>query len=86
METLTLKINNPETILAISEAAETQRTTPEIYALELLETALLAKKPFEEIIEPIASSFDESGMNEEEFDALIEQAQQAVRAERRNGK
>ncbi|MGE0883521.1 MAG: hypothetical protein AB7P14_08265 [Blastocatellales bacterium] len=82
METLTLEIRNPETIHAISEAAKNQGMTPEVCALELLETALLARKPFEAIVEPIAQSFDESGMTEEEFDCLIEQAQKAVRADR----
>ena len=43
------------------ELVTSQGTTPEAAALELLETAVLAQKPFEEIVEPIARSFDESG-------------------------
>lgn len=54
--------------------------------MELLETAVLAQKPFEEIVEPIARSFDESGMSEEELDDLVTKTQNAVREERRRHK
>jgi len=54
--------------------------------LELLETMVLAQKPFEDIVEPIARSFDESGMSEEELDDLIKQTQTAIREERRRDK
>ena len=54
--------------------------------IELLETAVLAQKPFEEIVEPIARSFDESGMSEEELDDLVTKTQNAVREERRRHK
>jgi hypothetical protein len=47
----------------------------------LLETAVLAQKPFEQIVEPIAQSFDESGMSEEELDDLVEQTQTTIREE-----
>jgi hypothetical protein len=60
-------------------------TTPAA-ALELLETALLAQKPFEEIVEPIARSFDESGMSEEELDDLLIKTQKAVREKRPRNK
>ena len=77
MDSLVLEVRNPETVHAITETAKRQGTTPEAAALELLETAVLAQKPFEEIVEPIAKSFDESGMTEEELDDLIEQTIQA---------
>ena len=32
---------------------------------------VLAQQPFEEIVEPIARSFDESGMSEEELDGAL---------------
>ena len=86
MDTLTLEIRNPETVQAIAAAAARQGVTVEACALELLETALLAQRPFEEIVEPIAQSFDQSGMTEEELDDLINQAQQAVRESRRKAK
>ena len=86
MEGIVLEIRNPDTVHAIAEAARRQGTTPEAAALELLETAVLAQRPFEEIVEPIAKSFDESGMTEEELDDLITRATQAVRKEGRQNK
>jgi hypothetical protein len=81
MQSLIVKISNPETVHAIAQAAKRQGTTPEAAALELLETAVLAQKPFEQIVEPIARSFDEGGMLEEELDDLIRQTQKAIREE-----
>jgi len=86
MEGIILEIRNPDTVHAIAQAAKRQGTTPEAAALELLETAVLAQRPFEEIVEPIAKSFDESGMTEEELDDLIARATQAVRKEGRQNK
>jgi hypothetical protein len=86
MQTLVVKISNPETVHAIAEEAKRQGTTPEATALELLETAVLAQKPFEQIVQPIARSFDESGMSEEDLDDLVKQTQTAVREERRGNK
>ena len=55
MQSLVVKISNPDTVHAIAEAAKRQGTTPEAAALELLETAVLAQRPFEEIVEPRSS-------------------------------
>ena len=81
MESLVLEVSNPDTVHAIAEAAKRQGTTPEAAALELLETAVLAQRPFDEIVEPIAKSFDESGMTEEALDDLVARTTQAVRKE-----
>lgn len=86
MQSLVVEVKNPDTVHAIAEAAKRQGTTPEAAALELLETAVLAQKPFEEIVEPIARSFDETGMSEEELDDLVTKTQNAVREERRRHK
>jgi len=86
MQSLVVKISNPDTVHAIAEAAKRQGTTPEAAALELLETAVLAQKPFEQIVEPIAQSFDESGMSEEELDDLVKQTQTAIREDSRRNK
>ena len=86
MHSLVVEVRNPDTVHAIAETAKRQGTTPEAAALELLETAVLAQKPFEEIVEPIARSFDESGMSEEELDELVTTTQNAVREERRRHK
>ena len=79
MQNLVLEVCNPETVHAIAETAKRQGTTPDAAALELLETAVLAQRPFEEIVEPIARNFDESGMTEEELDELIERPEDANR-------
>jgi len=79
MQNLVLEVNNPETVHVIDETAKRQGITPEAAALELLETAVLAQRPFEEIVEPIAQSFDESGMTEEELDELTERHDHANR-------
>lgn len=81
MESLVLEVRNPDTVHAIAEAAKRQGTTPEAAGLELLETAVLAQRPFAEIVEPVAKSFDESGMTEEDLDDLVAQATRAVRKE-----
>lgn len=78
MNTLTVQISNPETLHTIAETAKRQGMTPEKYALELLETAILSQQPFEVVAEPFALSFDESEMSEDEFDALIEAERQAI--------
>ena len=86
MQSLVVKISNPETVHAIAEAAKRRGTTPEAAALELLGTAVLAQKPFDQIVEPVARSFDESGMSEEELDDLVKQTRKAIREERRQDK
>jgi hypothetical protein len=86
MESLIVKISNPDTIHAIAEAAKRRGATPEAAALELLETAVLAQKPFEQTVEAIAQSFDESGMSEEELDDLVNQTRKAIREEGRRNK
>ena len=53
MQSLVVKISNPDTVHAIAEAAKRQGMTPEAAALELLETVVLAQKPFEQIVEPM---------------------------------
>ena len=85
MQSLVVKISNPDTVHAIAEAAKRQGTTPETAALELLETAVLTQKPFEQIVEPIARSFDESGMSEEDLDDLVKPPK-TIRKERRRNK
>jgi hypothetical protein len=70
-------VSNSDTVHAIAEAAKRDGTTPEAAALELLEAAVLAQRPFEEIVEPIARSFDESGISEDELDELVTQTKRS---------
>lgn len=52
------------------------------YLRDLLQNELLAEKPFSEILEPIRRSYDESGMNEAQLDALFESAREQVYQEK----
>ena len=83
MQSLVVQIGNPDTVHAIAEAAKREGTTPEAAALELLETPVLAQKTFEEIVEPIARSFNESWLSEEDLDELVKQTQTIIREDRR---
>jgi hypothetical protein len=82
METLTLEINNPMTLHEIATAAARKGVPAKAYVLELVEMALLSQRTFEELAEPMAQSFDESGMTEDELDALIEEERQTIWNER----
>ncbi len=73
-----IEIKDPETVQALEETAKQVGKDPEDFATDLLKTALLARRPFEEIVEPLALSFEESGMTEGEFDALVERERQAI--------
>jgi hypothetical protein len=54
----------------------------EEYARILLEAKILAQKPFKEILAPVRESFEESGMTEDELDALVEKAREDFYRER----
>lgn len=84
MQTLTLKIEDFDTVRAIEELARQANKRPEQYLHDLIRADILATRPFSEILEPFRESFRRSGLSEEEFDQLIEEELQAVRWERRN--
>lgn len=48
----------------------------EEYARILLEGKILAQKTFKEILAPVRESFEESGMTDDELDALVETARE----------
>lgn len=81
METLTLEINSPIILEALARAAR-QGVPPQSYLLGLVETSLLSQRSFEELAEPLAQSFDESGLSEDELEALIDEERQALWQER----
>ncbi|MGE0127156.1 MAG: hypothetical protein AB7U82_03535 [Blastocatellales bacterium] len=83
MQTLTLKIEDVNTVRAIEELARQVNKQPEEYLHDLIRTDILAARPFSEILEPFRESFQRGGLSEEEFDQLIEEELQVVRRERR---
>jgi hypothetical protein len=66
------------TLNALNEIGRDKGKTAEEYARFLIEVDILAQRPFSEILAPIRRSFDESGMSEQELDALFENAREAV--------
>lgn len=54
----------------------------EEYARLLLEAKILAHKPFKQILAPVREGFAESGMTDDELDALVERAREDFYRER----
>lgn len=80
LETTTLKITGLrfETLQALREKAREAGKTVEEYLRAVIEAEVSADQSFNEILEPIRRSFDESGMSENELDALFEEAREKV--------
>jgi len=80
VQTVTLEIPGIqlETLNALNAKSGRVGKTVEEYLRSLIEADVLSDKPFSEILEPIRQSFDQSGLSEEELDALFENAREAV--------
>ncbi len=75
-----------ETIQALSVIAKEKGKTAEEYVRDMVDTEILAAKPFAEILAPMQQGFTESGMAEEEITALFEQAREEVYQESKSKK
>jgi plasmid stability protein len=78
---LTLSLTLPvEVEKRLAERAARDGKSVEVLAGELIEKAVAPakEKTFAEIMAPFAKSFEESGMTEEELDALVEEARQEI--------
>lgn len=53
------------------------------YVARLISADLLAAKPFDEILAPIRQTFQESGMSDDDLEALFEEAREEVYQERK---
>ena len=69
---------SPEVLSALTERAQRHGKTPAVYVRELIEADLLATRPFSEILAPVREDFRQSGMTEDELDALVEEERQAL--------
>ncbi len=79
METLTLTIRVPQNIGAIlEEKAKKRGKDISSYVEDLIEKDIDGRKTLDEILVPVRKNFAESGMTEEELDALIESERQAM--------
>ena len=77
-ETIEIKGLPQGTREALEEIGHDNGKTAEQYIRDMIEIEILARRPFSEILAPIRQSFEDSGMTEEELDALVERARERV--------
>ena len=82
-QTETIKITGlpPGTSEAIEELGRRKGKSAEEYLRMLIEAEILSEQSFSEILAPIRKSFRESGMTEEQLEALFEDARDKVHQE-----
>ena len=66
---------------AIEELGRRKGKSAEEYLRMLIEAEILSEQSFSEILAPIRQSFRESGMTEEQLDALLGDAREKVQRE-----
>jgi hypothetical protein len=79
VETERLEISGlpPGTRQALEELGRSSgNLSAEEYARIVLEAKILSRKPFREILAPAREGFAESGLTDDELDALVEQARE----------
>ena len=86
METIEITGLPPGTRAAIDELSRSKGKSAEEYLRTLVEAEILSEQSFSEILAPIRQSFRESGMTEEQLDALFESAREKVHREERASK
>lgn len=75
--TLTIELSVAVERQLAERAAKTGQSAAAL-ASELIERAVAPEKSFDEILAPFRQSFAESGMTDDELDALIEEAREDV--------
>lgn len=70
----------------LAERAARAGKPVEVLAREIIEQAVPPEKTFDEIAAPFAQSFVESGMTEDELDALVEKARTEIWEEKQRAK
>ena len=83
-ETLHIEGLPPGTKNALEEFGRHNGKSAEDYARMIIEAEVLSRKSFDEIVEPIRREFEESGMTEDELDALFREAREEVYQEKLN--
>ena len=71
----------PGTKKAIEDLSRSKGKSAQEYLRMLIEAEILSEQTFSEILAPIRQSFRESGMTEEQLDALFESAREKVHRE-----
>jgi plasmid stability protein len=78
-QTMSLTIElSPQTEKRLAERAAEAGKTVELLAREILEKDVAKEKTLDEILAPFRQSFAESGMSEEDLDALVEAAREEI--------
>ena len=76
---MTLTIQVPQKVgIVLEEKAKNQGKDVSSYIENLIEKDLNERKTLDEILAPIRRNFAESGMTEDDLDALIESERQAM--------
>ncbi len=79
METMTLTIQVPKNIgVVLEEKARNQGKDVAAYVENLIEKDIDRRKTLDEILAPIRKNFADSGMTEEDLDALIKSERQTM--------
>jgi hypothetical protein len=80
---LTITVSDDAKSALEQRARERGYTDAKQYVERLIAADLLAAKSFDEILAPIRQTFQESGMSEDELEALFEEAREEVYQERK---
>jgi hypothetical protein len=83
-ETIEISGLPSETRELLDEIGRSEGKTGEEFLRTLIEAEILSRRSFREILAPVHESFAASGTTEEEFDAIIEEAREAVYRERQD--
>ena len=81
--TVTIELK-PEVEKALQERARAKGFDVDVYLEKLIEKDIERRQTLDEILAPIRKNFAESGMTEDELDALIKTERQAMWNEKRN--
>jgi hypothetical protein len=82
-ETIEITGLPPGTKDALEQIARSDGKSGEEFARTLIQAEILSRQPFSEILAPIRESFEESGMSEEDLDALVKEVREEIYKERR---
>jgi hypothetical protein len=77
-ETIEIKGLPRGTREALEQIGQADGKSAEDYVRTLIEVEVLARRPFGQILAPIRQCFEESGMTEEELDALVDNVREKL--------
>ena len=83
--TITLKLPEPVE-RKLAERAAKEGKAPETLAIEMIERELATPQTFDQILAPFRQSVAESGVTDEELDALVEEAREEIYQEKHGKK